>query len=388
MKLSSEILGLLTLIVLATAACAQQPVAQSTAAAVTAPWPIYLGQPARTTAALTSTTCPGSGCVAVATVGYGVATVTVNGTYAGATITFAFSDDGGTTYYAQTCTRVDIAKQENSEVLPSNQTRAWDCGVYAASNFEVSLSAISTGTANIGITMSAASIEPAATVATSGPNSMADGSGNALTSNSTTVTSKFALDVNFLSALGTVLSVNNGTSGAGDLRINLASDNTAIANWGQGATGSSVPAGATYQGARATTSLPTGVSAGQMVGAMADMGGRIIVRSGGPRERLVVNDTGSISATGSNTLVAAGASGVFRDLTMVQCSNAGATAVRVDISDGTKTYSWFLAASGGGFNLNFEPPLAATTAATAWTMAISASDTGGVYCGAQAVETN
>ena len=36
----------------------------------------------------------------------------------------------------------------------------------------------------------------------------------------------------------------NGTSGAGDPRTNLASDNTAIANWGQGATGSAVPSGA------------------------------------------------------------------------------------------------------------------------------------------------
>ena|GEM_PF-5753045 len=45
---------------------------------------------------------------------------------------------------------------------------------------------------------------------------------------------------------GVTVLMGNGTSGTGSQRVNLASDNTAIANWGQGATGSAVPSGAVY----------------------------------------------------------------------------------------------------------------------------------------------
>jgi hypothetical protein len=136
-----------------------------------------------------------------------VATVTVHGTYAGATIAFQFSDDGGTTYYSQQCSRTDTAILETGEALPTNQIRSWDCGIYATSNFEVSLTAIGSGTATVGITLSAAAIEPALTVdalqAGTWNVRAQDGSGNALTSNSTTYTAKFGLDANLLGTLGT-----------------------------------------------------------------------------------------------------------------------------------------------------------------------------------------
>lgn len=132
---------------------------------VLAQTPIRQGQPPRTTGTITTS----SSAITASTVGYSVATVTVNGTYAGVTINFEFSDDGGTTYYNETCTRTDANIQESSEALPSNQTRAWDCGVYAATNFKVLASAYSSGTANVGITLSAAAIEPALTVALPNP---------------------------------------------------------------------------------------------------------------------------------------------------------------------------------------------------------------------------
>jgi hypothetical protein len=141
---------ILALVLLAMPACAQQP--------------YQLAQPARTTGTITTSSTN----IPVSTTGYGVATVTVNGTYAGITVNFEFSDDGGTTYYADTCSRTDTNVQEASEALPSNQSRAWDCGVFAATNFRVRSSAFTSGTANIGITLSAASIEPAQTVSISG----------------------------------------------------------------------------------------------------------------------------------------------------------------------------------------------------------------------------
>jgi hypothetical protein len=147
MKRAATILALL---LLSLPTCAQQMVSQA--------------QQARTTGTITTS----SSSIPVATVGYSVATVTVNGTYAGITVNFEFSDDGGTTWYSDTCTRTDTNVQESSEALPSNQSRAWDCGVFAATNFRVRSSAFTSGTANVGITLSAASIEPAQTVSISG----------------------------------------------------------------------------------------------------------------------------------------------------------------------------------------------------------------------------
>lgn len=127
--------------------------------------PVQQAQPPRTTGTITTS----SSTVSAAVAGYGVAFVTVNGTYAGVTVNFEVSDDGGTTWYSQPCTRTDANVQEASEALPSNQTRGWDCGVYASSNFRVRSSAYTSGTANIGITLSAAAIEPALTVALPDP---------------------------------------------------------------------------------------------------------------------------------------------------------------------------------------------------------------------------
>jgi hypothetical protein len=44
----------------------------------------------------------------------------------------------------------------------------------------------------------------------------------------------------------TTVATGNGTSGAGNARHNIASDNSAIANWGHVATGAAPPSGATY----------------------------------------------------------------------------------------------------------------------------------------------
>lgn len=52
--------------------------------------------------------------------------------------------------------------------------------------------------------------------------------------------------VNVAQIAAATAATGNGTSGAGNLRVNIASDNTAIANWGLGATGSAVPSGAHY----------------------------------------------------------------------------------------------------------------------------------------------
>jgi|GEM_PF-3430628 len=121
---------------------------------------VSMAQPSRTTGTITTS----ASTVSVSSAGYSIATVTTNGTYAGITVNFEFSDDGGTTWYSDTCARTDTNVLESSEALPSNQTRAWDCSIYAATTFRVRSSAYTSGTANIGITLSAAPVESAPTV--------------------------------------------------------------------------------------------------------------------------------------------------------------------------------------------------------------------------------
>lgn len=225
---------------------------------------------------------------------------------------------------------------------------------------------------------------------------IADGAGNKLTTNSTTFTSKFALDVNLLGADGTAFgtagvvdeNVKNiggnavSTAASGVQKVGIVGNTAATVD---AAPNAAAPTNGLQVLAIGRSTLPTSVTDGNTEQVLTDVAGRVIVRSGGPRERLVTNNL-TLTATGSNTLIGAAAASTFRDLTFLQASNTSSTAVRIDISDGTRTYSWFLAASGGGFNINFEPPLAATTAATAWTAAISASVTD-VRVSAQAVET-
>jgi len=99
---------------------------------------------------------------------YSAATITVSGTYAGATINFDFSDPtGGTNYFQEVCARTDINLLETNEVLPSNQIRAWQCPVWAAVRFRVRLSAYTSGSVNVWVTLTTAAIDPSLVVAAS-----------------------------------------------------------------------------------------------------------------------------------------------------------------------------------------------------------------------------
>lgn len=122
---------------------------------------VSMFQPSRTTGTITTSTST----VSVATTGYGSSTITITGTHAGINFTFEFSDDGGTTWYPMSCTRTDTNSVESATgVITSNASRAWDCGVFATTNVRVRATAYTSGTGNIGVTLSAAPIEPAQTV--------------------------------------------------------------------------------------------------------------------------------------------------------------------------------------------------------------------------------
>jgi hypothetical protein len=98
------------------------------------------------------------------TQGYGLAQVTFSGTYAGAVENFEISDDGGTTWYATTCARIDTNIQETSEAISANAFRGVECGVGAATKFRVRQSALTSGAPNVKATLTSGLLEPAPTV--------------------------------------------------------------------------------------------------------------------------------------------------------------------------------------------------------------------------------
>lgn len=126
-------------------------------------------------------------------------------------------------------------------------------------------------------------------------------------------------------------------------------------------------------------------SNGSGVPMQADAYGNLFVNDG--RRSQVVSATGNIASATAATLLAAQGAGVYADLSsLVLTLREGATAnvfFGVNISDGTKTYRFnFMSQDVVTFApshpvlMSFNPPLPATNANVAWTIALtSATDT-------------
>ena len=164
--------------------------------------------------------------------------------------------------------------------------------------------------------------------------------------------------------------MGNGTTGTGSMRVTLASDSTGIANYGHGATGSSVPAGATYAGIRGSTALPSAVSDGQLVGAFGDKYGRHVALVSTIRD-LVLTQTTTISNSTSETTIGTAVASVFLDLIMLIISNTSTgTNSRLDFRDTTGGSVLFSLQSNGGqppIGFALPTPIPQTSVNTNWT---------------------
>ena len=113
---------------------------------------------------------------------------------------------------------------------------------------------------------------------------------------------------------------------------------------------------------------PTAVAALDRTDAFFDDVGRQVVISNQVRD-LVTRATTTISSTTETTILAAGAAGVFHDLTLLTVSNTSATDTRVDFRDvtaGAIQFSLFVKA-GAVVGFSLTTPMTQTTAASAWT---------------------
>jgi hypothetical protein len=126
-------------------------------------------------------------------------------------------------------------------------------------------------------------------------------------------------------------------------------------------------------GGQARTTNPTAVADADRVNAIFDKVGRMAVVLGQVRELVTHQHTQIVNSTTETTILTAGASGVFHDLTSLILTNASSTACTVTIKDattGTTRMVLALAANGGAV-INFPRPVVQAVAASNWTATLS-----------------
>lgn len=228
---------------------------------------------------------------------------------------------------------------------------------------------------------------------------IADGAGNKLTTNSTTYTSKFALDSNLLGTLGTAFStagkvdvkaadgdvfVRQATSSNLNADINLKSvAGTGIVNGGVAgsqsvggtvATNVAITANPLNLGAQAVSSENTAVTTARQVQLVADLVGKLIVLPYANPENFV-SGRATATDTTSTSLIAAPAAGLRNYITQITVWNSSATNTYIKIQDGsggTELYD-IPAPTLGGATLTLPTPLRQPTTATAIYFAANAS---------------
>lgn len=152
-----------------------------------------------------------------------------------------------------------------------------------------------------------------------------------------------------------------------------ASGNLHTTNPSASANAATASTSSTEIGAIAATANPTAVTNGQQIGAMSDKVGKLVVVTAAPRQLVGVQTTSIATTISETTIVTAGASGVFNDITGFQITNATGTAVTVTIKDATSgtTRKVYDLAANGGIVVNFDPPLPQSSAAANWTATLS-----------------
>jgi hypothetical protein len=130
--------------------------------------------------------------------------------------------------------------------------------------------------------------------------------------------------------------MNNGVSGTGSQRINIASDNSAIANWGLGATGSAVTTGAQYMGANGSGNL-TGIIS-------CDNSTAVNMSTATTTQIVAISGTGGRTYICAIDLVTGGADNVA----LISGSGSNCASNQAGLAGGTTAASgWNFAANGG-----------------------------------------
>lgn len=136
-------------------------VAQGAAAVVTAGWPFINGELGDVTGTFTNATQTNSVSTASSFAsidGYDTVTLSINGTYGVASAVFEATDDGGTTWYPIQAVRADSGITELGYTSLTNTNRVWFVSTQGFDAFRVRSTAVTSGTANIRLSISSAPV--------------------------------------------------------------------------------------------------------------------------------------------------------------------------------------------------------------------------------------
>jgi hypothetical protein len=174
------------------------------------------------------------------------------------------------------------------------------------------------------------------------------------------------------------LNANGQATMANSAPVTIASNQTANALWGHGATGATVPANGVLGTGRAASTEPTAVTDGQSVAKMLTLAGKTVTLPYAPKELAVRGSTTSTD-TNAHTIIASAGGSLKNYITDWECSNSSATSTLVTFNDSAATT--FIVPAGSGNNKSLHIPLV-TAAATAFTFT-SGTGVSTVYCSAQ-----
>ena len=209
-------------------------------------------------------------------------------------------------------------------------------------------------------------------VNTIGTVTVAGFSGGAFNATITGVNGAAVASVNIVGCLGAICAAPGQVTMASSTSVAIASDQSALPIMGFSA-----------------TSLPSSSGNASGTRVMTDKFGRVVIAPQGDRA-LATRGVVTISTTTETTLIRAGGSGIFNDITSLFCSNRdNASSTRVDIRDttgGSIIHSGTISNAGGGFVLPFYVPLPQTSANATWTAQLSVNVAGGVDCNFVAVQ--
>jgi hypothetical protein len=202
-----------------------------------------------------------------------------------------------------------------------------------------------------------------------------------------TLTSTSAVSLASLPALTTGAATIGAVNINGTVPVSLASTTitgavaaTQSGTWndivtGNVAAGTAASGNPVRIGAVARTTNPTAVTDGQVSNFRTNKVGDTISITA-PRE-LVGKNTVTLTTTTETTLIAAGAAGVFNDISALSITNSSATGVTISLREATAgavVQSWYIPPGGGG-PISCMPFMPQLTAANNWTVQLSAAVT-------------
>jgi hypothetical protein len=184
-----------------------------------------------------------------------------------------------------------------------------------------------------------------------------------------------------LAALNAKHAALGQTTMSGSTPVVIASNQSAIPVSGSVSVSGSVPVTGTFWQTTqpvSLSSLPALPTGSNTIGSV-NINGTVPVTVQNPARSSVDRKATTItSSTSATTVVAAAGSGVYADISSLIVTNSSTTATLVTLSDGTVSFVYSVPA-GSGFTMPFSPPLPATSANTAWTLACGTS-VASVYC--------